>query len=217
MYRYLIGLIFCLLIGCQKNCNDQCTRFHDDGRAKPILTIVPMLDSTSYDVPWSISEEFTNNITTNLSKLREFYLTNTEIHLSSEDNPFGSNLSWVKSNFHDTEFVVFLELVQHEDVPLVKSVKEPEKILESRRDAANLNMAIRMRIIDVRSDSPKIVLQEMIKDCYYMANNIDKPNYSTITWGSEEYKTTPLALAHSQIIKLVEERINDYVMLAKSR
>lgn len=220
MRRYLVALLLSLsLIGCQKTCqNDQCTRFHDDGRAKPVVTIVPVLDSTSYDVPWSISEEFTAAITNSLNKLKSFYLTDqSNIHLSSEDNPFSSNITWVKNNFHDTEFVIFLELVEHEDVPLIKTAKDPMKIPEYRRDAVNLNMALRMRILDIRGETPKIVLQEMIKDSYYIANNMDKPNYSLVPWGTEEYKSSPLALAHSQLVKHLEERINDYVLLAKSR
>ena len=78
-------------------------------------------------------------------------------------------------------------------------------------------MSMRIRIIDIRNDKPTIVLQEMIKDSYYMANNIDNPNYNITSWGTEEYTTSPLGNAHTQFVKQIIDRINDYIMLSKSR
>ena len=219
MLRYIF--VFCvgiLLAGCHgRNQNQQCLRYHDDGRSKPMVTIVPMLDSTCYEVPWSVSDEFTSLIKTNLSRQGNIFIPKGDLHLSSDSNPFETNINWVKKEFNTTEFVVFLELIEHEDIPIIRTVSDPSKIPESRRAAANLNMAIRLRIVDVRSDKPKIVLQEMLKDTYYMPNNIDRPNYNVTYWGTDDYKTSPLGIAHAQFAKQVIERINDYVMLAKSR
>lgn len=219
MIRNVILLLSAVLISScsSKNLNESAMRLHDDGRAKPYVTIVPMLDSTSYDIPWSLSEEFSTTIKTRLSNQGNICIAkDKEIQLSSDENPFDTNISWVKKAFNSDEFVVFLELVEHDEVPIAKTIKDPSKINEFRRNAANLNMSVRLRIVDVRGDKPKILLQEMIKDSYYMTNSIDKADYNKVAWGTEEYKTSPLGIAHTQFSNQLIERIYDYVMLAKS-
>lgn len=215
---FFILLTTLLLVSCNnKSQNQTTTRFHDDGRAKPVVTIVPVMDSSSYEIPWSISDEFTSMIKDRLMKQGDIYIQDDEnFHLSNDDKPFGTNISWMKKSIRPTEFVVFLELVEHEDLPLAKTVKDPSKLSPTKRDAFNLNVAVRLRVIDLRGDSPKIVLQELIKDSYYVSNYMDKVNYNITQWGTEEYKTSPMGMAHAQLSKNIIERINDYVMLSKS-
>jgi hypothetical protein len=220
MYRiFFLFLSVILLSGCQSKHNVQAMKYHDDGRAKPIVTIVPVLDSSSYEIPWSLSNELTTIIKDNLGKQGGIYIRNDQnTHLSNENAPFNTNISWVKKSFKPSEFVVFLELMQHEDVPISTMVKDPSKISEAYQAAVNLNMSMRIRIIDIRDDNPKIVLQEIIKDNYYLPNSIiERVNYNTTQWGSEEYKTSPMGIAHSQFSKHIIERINDYITLTKSR
>jgi hypothetical protein len=177
------------------------------------------MDSTCYDIPWSLSEELSSLINQKIVRQNNVYISKKEegFFLSSHDNPFENNIEWVKKSFKPNEFVVFLELLEHDDIPLTKTTKNPKKLPESRKEASNLNMSIRLRIIDIRGDTPKIVLQEMIQDTFYMANNIDKIDYNIVTWGTDEYATSPMGIAHSQFVKQITERITDYILLAKSR
>lgn len=222
MFRYIISLFLMILMsGCQ-TCKDNgknCTRFHDDGRAKPVALIIPMLDSSCYDVPWSLSEEFSSFIESSIKNTGKIFLQEKDdrAYFSSHHNPFGNNISWMKKSFKPGEFVIFLELVEHENISILKTVKDPTKVPASRRSASNLHMAIRLRIVDIRGDKPKIVLQEMLRDTCYMSNNIDNPDYNYIKWGSEEYKNSPMGIAHKNFAKEIVDRITDYVMLAKSR
>ena len=55
----LLGILF--LVGCRKE-NDEFTLFHEDGRAKPIVEITPVIDSSNYELSWSLSEELTDLI-----------------------------------------------------------------------------------------------------------------------------------------------------------
>jgi hypothetical protein len=221
MYRYCFLLLSAILLsGCQnKHNNVQAMKYHDDGHAKPIVTIVPVLDSSSYEIPWSLSNEFTSLVKDKLGRQGDIYLKNDQnVQLSNDNSPFGININWVKKSFKPSEFVVFLELTQHEDIPISSTVKDPSKISEAYKAAVNLNMSMRIRILDIRNDNPIIVLQEVIKDNYYLPNNImERVDYNATKWGSEEYKTSPMAIAHAQFSKHIIERINDYVMLTKSR
>ncbi|MCB1084637.1 MAG: hypothetical protein KDK60_00890, partial [Chlamydiia bacterium] len=58
-FALLIILSLCI-VGCQsKGSYDHVTRFHDDGRAKPVVAFVPVFDRSGAKLGWSLSEEFT--------------------------------------------------------------------------------------------------------------------------------------------------------------
>src|SRR5690349_10929140 len=135
--RYLSFFMLVLFAaGCCNRCNqdDQLSiRYHEDGRAKPIAALPIMIDTTSFDVPWSIPEELTSTIVQIIAK-------NGKIFIQSQDdfaiasNPFAGDLSWMKREFQNREFGVFLELTEHELVPSSKSASDGEV-------SNNLNMS----------------------------------------------------------------------------
>jgi hypothetical protein len=196
-------------VGCTRS-GDFMTKYHEDGRAKPIAMIAPMIDTTSFDAPWSLSEEFTSTISSQLGQNGKIYVS-TQSDEPISMNPFSSDLSWIRREFSGQEFVVFLELVEHEVVP-VKLRKEALP----QESSSNLNIGLRLRVVDIRSQ-PKIVLQEIIREGYFIPKTLIPTDYSVVTWGSSEYSKTPMGLAHAQIIREVVTRIGDYILLAKSR
>jgi hypothetical protein len=203
---FLIGLA---AVSCNRD-NSQTTRFHEDGRAKPSVAIAPLLDTTSFDVSWNLSEEITSGIMQLVGNTGQIYAHSREDSPFSE-NPFGSDLSWMKREFHSEEFVVFLELVEHEFAPV------QTKGSSLQEASANLNMAVRVRVIDLRPAVPKIVLQEMVRDSYFIPKTLVPHDYSVATWGTEEYKKSPMDIAHAVIMGQIANRISDYILLAKSR
>lgn len=212
--RYLIAFVCSLaLIACSKKGNE-LTRFHEDGRAKPVIAVASVIDTTSLDVPWSVSEELTSLIVGRISQGGSIYVVKKD-DLAYTENPFSSDLSWIKREFPENEFVVFLELVEHENVPVSKNAK---KIAEVPFETSiNLKMAVRLRVIDLRSSNPAIVLQEMIRDSYYIPKTDIPTDYSVVSWGTEEYGKSPMGIAHIQLIQEIATRISEYVHLAKSR
>lgn len=210
--RYLPALLLSLaVISCSRNnCNDQMTRFHEDGRSKPSIAIATMLDTTSFDASWSLSEELTDGVMNVLSSNGQVFLHSAQESPFTE-NPFGTDLAWMKREFQGEEFVAFLELVEHEFVPVKTKGIAPQ-------DASNnLEMGVRLRVVDLRSHTPKIVLQEMIRDSYFVPKTLIPTDYAQVTWGTEEYRKTPMGIAHSQLVQEIANRINDYILLAKSR
>ena len=212
MLRYFI-LCFCALAftACKSNSPEEFTRYYEDGRAKPVIAIAPMIDTTSNEFSWSLADEMQSLIMNRIAQKGTLFVNRDEnAFIPSSENPFGTDVSWVKREFAPNEFVVFLELVEHESVPTSKTISATDS-------SSNLNMQIRVRIIDIRSNSPKIVLQEVIRDSYYITKNTLPTDYNMVTWGTDEYMITPMSQAHSKITKEVVERLNDYVLLAKSR
>src|SRR5690606_4291446 len=106
--------------------------------------------TTSFDCAWSLSEEFTSMIAQNLAKNGTIFVEKSE-EFAFAENPFGNDLSWMKREFPDQEFAVFMELIQHQNDPTARP--KPGSVEVS----SNLNMGVRIRVVDLRGSSPKIV------------------------------------------------------------
>lgn len=210
---FMLPLVFCSIasISCSRN-QETTTRFHEDGRAKPVLAIASMIDTTSFDASWSLSEEFTTQLVNQVGQKGNIFVVSKEDEAFTE-NPFGQDLNWVKKEFPDQEFVVFLELVEHETSPASKNKTN----LPPQEVSMNLNMAVRLRVIDLRGTSPKIVLQEMIRDSYFIPKTLLPTDYSVAVWGTDEFRKSPMGIAHAHLIQEIADRVSDYVLLAKSR
>lgn len=202
-----------LIGGCCNSCKNEMTRYHEDGKKKPSVAIASMIDTTSFEIPWSLSEELTSTIVKRIADTRSIFVQSID-DFSSTKNPFAQDLSWMKADFAGQEFVVFMELVQHDIVP---ASKEKKKEASSQELASNLNMAVRIRVVDLRGPTPKIVLQERIKESYYIPRALIPTDYRRTTWGSEDYRSSPMGIAHSQLAQEISARLSDYILLAKSR
>lgn len=203
-----------LAAACGTRNTELFSRYHENGIAKPVIAVASMIDTTSFDAPWSISEELTSTIIGQISKKGSVFVHSREDYPFAE-SPFGQDLSWVKREFNDQEFVLFLELVEHENVPA--KMKTAPKGVAPQELSTNLNMAVRVRVVDLRGQSPKIVLQELVRESYYIPKSLLPTDYAQAVWGTEEYRQSPMGIAHAQIADAIVARVNDYVMLAKSR
>lgn len=210
--RYLPLLTLSVLaMGCSQT-SDHMTRYHEDGRAKPVAMIAPMIDTASFDAPWSISEELTSAITSQIGQGKKIFVISKEDD-SFVENPFGQDLQWVKKEFSNQEFAVFFELVEHE----VVTASRTKKGALSPENSSNLNIAVRLRVVDVRGQTPKLVLQEIVRDSFFIPKTLAPTDYNRISWGSPDYTKTPMGNAHTEMARELANRVSDYILLAKSR
>lgn len=212
--RYLIAFALSLVLTACGHKGNDLTRFHEDGRAKPVISVASMIDSTSFDVPWSLSDEMTSLVVNRIAKEGTIYVVRKD-DITYTENPFSPDLTWMKREFPNNEFVVFLELVEHENVPVAKGDKKVSEI--PFETSLNLKMGVRLRVIDLRGQTPQIVLQEMIRDSYFIPRTVIPTDYSVATWGTDEYSQSPMGIAHVQIVEEIAERVSEYIHLAKSR
>ncbi len=218
----IMSLLAIIAYGCQnQNKPIETTRFYEDGRAKPVVLITPIIDSTSCDIPWSLSDEFSTLIQQKLARKGGIFITQThQTDPIYSNNPFSKNIAWMKKNYQRQEFVVFLELVEHANVPVNEESPKKARIMDIeniRNISTNLNMATRLRLVDLRGETPKIVLQELVTDTYYISKNHIDTDYTHIMWGMDEYNTSPMGMAHNQLAKEIAERLFDYIFIAQSR
>lgn len=183
---------------------------------KPVVAIAPVINSTEEDSIWSLSDEFTYCITHQLAQKNHFSLINfdktraTAQQPTLNQNPFEQDISWLKKAFSHHGFVVFLELVEHNEV-----VRQDDKqTIDSKKCSAELLMTMRIRVFDLRKNEPKVVLQELIHESHFIPRPFTRSNFQQEKWGHEMFTISPMGLAHSQFIKHICNRLEDYILLA---
>lgn len=220
MLRNLIVVALAIItFGCGNHSNTQTVRYHDDGRAKPIVAFVPVFDRSGAVMPWNLSEELSYITQNRLTKRGNFFLTDSDVveeitsKLTAAHNPFGDELDWTQNAFPYNEFVVFTELIEHQVHPKELRNSFIDKITPS----CQLDMTIRIRVIDLRFEKPQVILQELV----HQSHLIPKPSYeldgAQDKWKRKTYAVSPIGFAHLQMTKEVARRIEDYILLAKTK
>jgi hypothetical protein len=182
----------------------------------PIVSVVPVIDNTKNDYEWNLSDELSSAIYANLSKQDRVILnSSSKVRAKSrpaleKHNPFDRDLSWVKKSFQDEEFIVFIELVEHEEV-LNQSRVRPQ---DPSTCSAELRMAVRVRVIDLRSAEPRVVLQELIHDAHQIHPQFNNVNFYQVPWKDQSFSISPVGLAHTKLTKELSSRIEDYILIA---
>ena len=217
MSRYFTaGLAATLLLS---SCHDQDQNSAVSSQAtmaKPKVAIAPAIDNSKHSLPWNLSEEITYSLFYRLDQKEKFFLDDPQKmksiskRLHANNNPFGGDLKWIKRAFSQEDFVVFLEVLQHEEAPNLL-----DKTSSAKDCSANLNMTMRVIVVDVRQPQPVVVLQEIIQDSHFIPRQFNQYNFHQVYWGSEEFAVSPLGMAHSQLLKEISSRIEDYISLAK--
>ena len=76
-------------------------------------------------------------------------------------------------------------------------------------------MTIRVIVVDIRQAQPVVILQEVVQDSHFIPRQFNQYNFHQVYWGNEEFEVSPLGMAHTQFLKEISSRIEDYITLAK--
>lgn len=209
-----VGILFC---GCNKNGNENST-ISQSQNFKPCVAIAPVIDNSESDLKWDLSDEITYSVSSKLTKKNKLSVADpqkTKVQIKknkvSNQNPFSSDLSWVKKTFPGEDFVVFMEMIEHKELLRDSdSTKAPETL------SADLNLALRLRIVDARKEQPQVVLQEIIQDSHFIPRQFTRYNFDQAPWNSEEFSISPIGIAHSLLVKELTARIEDYIFLSRN-
>jgi len=220
MFRHLSTFFFlCLLTcGCTNKNYEQVTRFHDDGRSKPIVAIVPVFDRTQARVGWSLSEEFTDHIKYQIAKGNDIYLSSSDEinksveNLNEQDNPFQNECEWIQAAFPNQEYVVFTEFVEYD----IHRKEISQRFIDKLTPSSELSMTMRIRVFDLRAGQVKIILQELIHQDHLIPKGSSRGQEDPDKWKRVTFPLTPLGIAHGQFSRQAAKRIKEYITLAKS-
>lgn len=208
MWKYV--LVSLLFVSCaERHFSPNEFRYHDTGAAKPKVAIVPVITAKVKQMSWNLSDELTELISDKFLETKQFYVTKDFSvlgkHLSdlSEINPLIEDVRWLYENASTSEFVVFIELVEHELHP--KKSKIPPQ-------GYTLDMALRVHVIDIRGPNPKVILQELVQESFNIPIKI---NYGSDGFSKTTFFLSPLGSAHTHISKRVAKQVQEYILLAK--
>ncbi|HUD02005.1 MAG TPA: CT253 family lipoprotein [Rhabdochlamydiaceae bacterium] len=207
-----LSAISLILGGCYQN-NDSATALLEAKVSnRPIVGMVPIIDRSERDLNWNVSHELSQAIRKRFVETNQLYMVSAEPIATmaekafSAHDPFDTDTTWIRKSFPQNEFVVFMELLEHDEIPLVsKNPQDPP---------AELALSVRVRVVDLREKNPKVILQETIEQSYHIPRQFTKANFNQVPWGDEAFDVSPLGLAHDQLCKEIAGRIEDYILIS---
>jgi hypothetical protein len=231
MKNLLVVLSLALLAtSCNSNRYEkQAVRFHDDGRAKATVILTSVYDHQNIQLPWNLAEDLTTMIKSRLIHKSNLFIVNPPVPKTEtleehtlatpiinehhdENKTLNVHPENLKVKFSDGEFVVFMELAEHKVYPK----QESDSFLEKITPSYALDLAMRIRIYDLRGTAPKIVLQELVQERHLLPKQFAKLDFDSAFWGRKTYSISPIGLAHMHFAKEIARRIDSYLILAKT-
>lgn len=205
--------IAALCASCVQNCRDT-TLYQRTGRQKAIVAVLPFIDHTSeHHFSWDLAREFTDEVRKRVFDSNKIYLLRDagSFELAKQFNtPDPKTIP--ESAFKElgaSEFVVVGELIDQKQIPYGLPKSRDNSSLEEV--GAVLSLALRVRVIDVRHEKPKIILQEILNHEHVVARAYINTDYSKAPWGSEAFERTPMGIAHNRLVRELLARVEAYV------
>lgn len=213
----LCGLYLLSLVGCENRVDQSQELRHDDGRAKPKVAILNIIDHSNSCLPWDLSQELTTEITDKLKNQASiFIVSQDELTWEKEPDfekihPF-KNDNFIKTYRPNAEFIVCIEMINH----LLLPSKQKQNMAHPNAQTQNLVIKARVKVFDVRKDEPKLILSEIVTESQIVPWQLSTIDYKKNHFKTNQYKITPIGLSHKRLIHTITNHIQDYVLLAKS-
>ncbi len=218
-YKLLTALMLAFsLVGCARsNVAMQSFKYHENAKRKPVVAMLPVVCRVDNYLPWDLSEEFTSEIQRRL-------INHSVVYLNSVDMPENlrkklehqDSIRLDKNDFKElsaqNDFVVLLELIDHSEEPY----QEAQIALEQMSNTVDrvLNMKMRVKVTDLRSETPKTVLQEILHVNHLIPRDALGINYDRVVWGSDSYPATAYGRAHAKLERDLSKQIENYISIA---
>jgi hypothetical protein len=201
------------LLSCSHKASDSSvSHIYASPKAPSVkIAVIPVINNTKCSLPWSLSEELSTTLCQRLTRKTNLTLYPSEKiavavkKLKKSNNPFSPDPSWTQSAFTGNDFVVFLELIEHEERP--SSLHAPES------SSAQFQMSMRLRMVALKGAEVKTVLQEMIHENHAITEPFNQYHFHQVSWDHPAFSVSPMGLAHQSLIEQIAKRIEDYVAL----
>lgn len=220
MARFFIFLAACaaLCVGCVGQ-NRDTTLYHRSGRAKPIVAVLPVIDNTAEKlVSWDVSNEITEEIRKRIFTSPKLYLLREGGSLDLAEQLNMANpaelAKQTEQKLGAAEFIVVAELIDQNEKPFgVPGASSEKPHLEEVGSV--ISMAMRVRVLDVRGEHPRIILQEVLSHEQIVSRAYLNCDYGKSCWGTEAYERTPLGIVHNKMVRELVARVEGYVGASK--
>lgn len=218
MKKVVLGVLFlgCMVVlgGCASHYRDTAL-FYRDGRAKPLVAVLPVINSAgAQKVAWDVCEELTEGLRHQITDSSKIYLVDTAASVRCAETLNAPRLeqfpAGIKEGLSPAEFVIVAELLNQQQMPYGLQ-KAPSKKAHLKQVGADLALSMRIRVIDLRGDAPTVVLQEVVTENYDVAKAYLHTDYKRMAWGTPAYKCTPMGMAHAKLISEVIAHAEGYI------
>ncbi len=205
MRQLLLSLfVATIAVSCGPRYVDYFPR-HDDGSSKPAVALLPVRDSTQSCLPKPAGEHIFQVLQyESMSKGNLYILAPEELR---EGNPkikeigFYSDETTLAQDFCSADFVVILELFEQEFSSYGKARPPINNCVVAYPCEALLTLKMRVKIVDVRPRSPRVVLQEVYTQGYYLPYPLEKDS-------------EPLVKAYHRFACSLENRLEEVICSA---
>lgn len=214
-YLFVVMVAFCL-VGCSAS-NDVCTKPVCYQKTKPNIAFIPVKESVACNYNWDLSKELTDETLTALMEKNSLYVTpylqfKNALDSTKECDYFSSDLNFA-NYFGNSDFLIVTELLKHETVPF-NPAKNVE-VTDGRKNYAQfqvLNMETRVRVLDLRFEHPKVILQKFIDSREIVSGSETKIDYSVLTPESDLFEKTPLYRGHNKMALQLAKEIENAIV-----
>ena len=212
----IFGLIALGFTSCEQTDKAHQTLVHQDGRIKPKLLTLNVIDRSSNSIPWDLSSEFTELVHHQLKNFGSIYLQSPE-DLDENIDPYELAKQIQRSpklcstKIGAEEFLASVEIIEHKIAPT------GHKTIQANAQTHLLTIKARIKVFDLRKNKAELVLSEIVESQTFVPWQLSTINYKKNHINTTQYKVTPIGLGHKQMAQQISERIHDYVLLAKSR
>ncbi|MGM0440678.1 MAG: DUF7499 family protein [Chlamydiota bacterium] len=134
----------------------------------------------------------------------------TDYDLAERNDLFVINNPKPIMDVDDADYLVAMELLDHKEekyhgqkvYPLYPQRGEPGSIIM---------MTMRVKVWNVRSDKPYIVLQEIVKSNHLVNRQESFRDYNQMPWGTTAYRLSPMGMAHTRLAKDIVKHLQTYI------
>ncbi|WP_213318457.1 CT253 family lipoprotein [Chlamydiifrater volucris] len=173
-------------------------------KAKGVVAMLPVAVNPRNQggdvLPWSLREEFTEELVKKLSLSDRVFLIkhNVSNRIASDFySPMPKAIPVeITSQFLPAEFVIATELIDHSTV---------SDALKNETVCASM----RVRVFDIRHNRSTLVYQEIIEAKQPIPQSAS--DYSRYGWRTSHFESTPMGLMHGRLIREIVARVEGYV------
>jgi len=174
--------------------------------------VLPVVDhSRDVGIPWSISHELTEEVCARIDGVKQIYLLRDVGTRQIAERLTAPNPSLIDQDavagLANTEFVVSTEVIEQ--------TKKQRGATVQDREATQVSLTLRVRILDIRGEHPRLLLQEVLEQ-EHMASHMDlEKEYALASWGTEAFSKTSMGQAHSRLVRKLCSRVQSYIEAAR--
>jgi len=183
---------------------DSLSMFNKSGDLKDKIAVVHMIDSSAYPHHWDVAAELSDTLDKELARKDTLYVVpvKNEVNLSSSKNPFSNDLSWLNNDFAHVNYVVFTELLKHEQSTTANDLTP---------STYTLDIALRVRVFKKCENRFEVMLQEIQTDSFVLPTIFQNSFMTQPSWQERGFEISPIGIAHGKFISETAKRIRDYI------